>query len=148
MRASKWPDFPFKHEVITYLVKRKRSDAVRGQLHRVQQRDLNESVRLRPSVGPVLVALHLKHTHAHHVGLKQQKDCGISAVPISCWQADFSTQQRVTDAIITISSALSQSHYSRRHYHYRCWLHCERLTSVRRPPRQEETKKNTKPPGY
>lgn len=62
-----------------YLVKCKRPDAVRGQLHRVQQRDLNESVRLRPSVGPVLVTLHLKHTQR-----SDEAGEGAQAFPISC----------------------------------------------------------------
>ncbi len=86
-------------ETFPYLVKSKRPDAVRGQLHRVQQRDLNESVRLRPSVGPVLVTLHLKHTNTHCAQMRPEKER----------QAGFSTRQRVTDAIITVSSALSLS---------------------------------------
>lgn len=47
-----------------YLVKSERPDAVCGQLHRVQQRDLNESVCFCSSVGPVLITLHL-HNNTH-----------------------------------------------------------------------------------
>lgn len=45
---------------ITYFIKCKRPDAVGGQLHRVQQRHLDQPVRFCPSGGPVLVTLHLK----------------------------------------------------------------------------------------
>lgn len=43
----------------SYLVKSKRSDRVGGQLHCVQQSDLDETVRLRATRGPVLITLHL-----------------------------------------------------------------------------------------
>ncbi len=65
------------------------------------------------------------HTNTHTLGWS-------AAFHISCWQADFSTQQRVTDAIITIANHITAGP----HYHYRCGLHCER-----QPPRQEQTNK-------
>lgn len=43
-----------------YFIKCKCPDAVRGQLHRVQQRDLDEAVGLRASGRPVLVTFHLR----------------------------------------------------------------------------------------
>lgn len=44
----------------SYLVKSKRSDRVGGQLHCVEQSDLDETVRLCATRGPVLIALHLQ----------------------------------------------------------------------------------------
>lgn len=49
-----------------YFKQREGPDAVGGQLHRVQQRHLDEAVRLRPSGGPVLVAFHLQGTQMLH----------------------------------------------------------------------------------
>lgn len=43
-----------------YLVKSKGPDRVGGQLHRVQQSDLDEAVGLCATCWPVLVTLHLQ----------------------------------------------------------------------------------------
>ena len=42
-----------------YLMQGEGADAEGGQLHGVQQGDLDHTVGLRSSAGPVLVALHL-----------------------------------------------------------------------------------------
>lgn len=42
-----------------HLEQREGPDAVGGQLHRVQQRHLDQAVGVRPPGGPVLVTLHL-----------------------------------------------------------------------------------------
>lgn len=48
----------------TYFIKCEGPDAVRGQLDCVQQRHLDQAVRFRSPVRPVLITLHLqKHTH-------------------------------------------------------------------------------------
>lgn len=48
------------HSKAAYFEKRECPDAVRGQLHGVQQRHLDEAVRLGPSCWPVLVAFYLE----------------------------------------------------------------------------------------
>lgn len=57
--TDQWPHYAPLHTP-RYLVQSEGPDGVGGQLHRVQQSDLDEAVGLRAPRWPVLIALHLQ----------------------------------------------------------------------------------------